>query len=200
MTVHNDTARRDLASKDVFTTGEAAEICRVSQQTIIRCFDKGKLKGFRVPGSRFRRIPRAELIRFMRDNDIPLDALRQGKARLLVVDDDPDILELLQLAVERDGRFEARFVSTGYRAGVETQAFLPDVLLLDYMLPDINGDDVLRSVRENESLAHTRVLFVSGVVRQEDVARLLSLGAEDVVHKPFDVKALLERCAVLAQC
>ncbi|RMD66760.1 MAG: response regulator [Planctomycetota bacterium] len=199
MTVNNDTDRRSLASKDVFTTGEAAEICRVSQQTIIRCFDKGKLKGFRVPGSRFRRIPRAELIRFMRDNDIPLDALRAGKTRLLVVDDDPDILDLLKLAVDRDGRFEARFVSTGYRAGVETQAFLPDVILLDYMLPDINGDDVLRAVRDNPSLAHTRVLFVSGVIRQDDVARLLALGAEDVVHKPFDVKALLQRCADLVQ-
>ena len=47
--------------KTVFTTGEAAKICKVSQQTIIRCFDSGQLKGFRVPGSRFRRIPREAL-------------------------------------------------------------------------------------------------------------------------------------------
>ena len=51
--------------KSVFTTGEAAEICKVSQQTIIRCFDSGRLRGFRVPGSRFRRIPRDALIQFM---------------------------------------------------------------------------------------------------------------------------------------
>ena len=50
--------------KTVFTTGEAADICKVSQQTIIRCFDSGRLKGFRVPGSRFRRIPREALIAF----------------------------------------------------------------------------------------------------------------------------------------
>ncbi len=59
------------AKKQVFTTGEAAEICKVSQQTIIRCFDAGRLQGFRVPGSRFRRIPRIELLRFMKANDIP---------------------------------------------------------------------------------------------------------------------------------
>ncbi len=53
------------AGKQVFTTGEAAEICKVSQQTIIRCFDSGRLNGFRVPGSKFRRIPRVELLRFM---------------------------------------------------------------------------------------------------------------------------------------
>src|SRR4030043_25067 len=65
--------------KTVFTTGEAAKIGMVSQQTIIRCFDSGQLKGFRVPGSRFRRIPREQLYSFMRDNGIPTDALDNGK-------------------------------------------------------------------------------------------------------------------------
>lgn len=55
-------------SKDVFTTGEAHRICCVSQQTIIRCFDNGSLKGFRVPGSTFRRIPKKFLIQFIKDN------------------------------------------------------------------------------------------------------------------------------------
>src|SRR5215472_11917083 len=69
--------------KTVFTTGEAADICKVSQQTIIRCFDSGRLKGFRVPGSRFRRIPRDALIAFMKDNNIPPDALDSGKQKVL---------------------------------------------------------------------------------------------------------------------
>ena len=63
--------------KTVFTTGEAAKICKVSQQTIIRCFDSGQLKGFRVPGSRFRRIPRDVLYKFMKENGIPTDALER---------------------------------------------------------------------------------------------------------------------------
>src|SRR3990172_3781278 len=74
--------------KTVFTTGEAAKICKVSQQTIIRCFDSGQLKGFRVPGSRFRRIPREQLYTFMRDNGIPTDALESGKRKVLLVDED----------------------------------------------------------------------------------------------------------------
>ena len=64
--------------KTVFTTGEAAKVCKVSQQTIIRCFDNGQLKGFRVPGSRFRRIPREALYKFMKDNGIPTEALESG--------------------------------------------------------------------------------------------------------------------------
>ena len=83
----NSTSSNDLAQKKVFTTGEAAQLCKVSQQTIIRCFDSGRLQGFRVPGSRFRRIPRDELIRFMRQNGIPTDALERSRRRVLIVDD-----------------------------------------------------------------------------------------------------------------
>ena len=91
--------------KDLFTTGEAAEICKISQQTIIRCFDSGKLEGFRVPGSKFRRIPRDSLIKFMKDNGIPLDNIETGKKRVLLVDDDAEIIELMVDVLVRDGRF-----------------------------------------------------------------------------------------------
>ena len=94
--------------KELFTTGEAAEICRVSQQTIIRCFDSGRLEGFRVPGSRFRRIPRESLMKFMKDNSIPLDGLETGKKKILVVDDDAEIVDLLVEVLSRDGRFDVK--------------------------------------------------------------------------------------------
>jgi excisionase family DNA binding protein len=72
--------RRDApeapAEQTVFTTGQVAKICKVSQQTIIRCFDNGTLKGFKVPGgSKHRRIPRASLEKFMKENGIPLGYL-----------------------------------------------------------------------------------------------------------------------------
>ena len=89
--------------KTVYTTGEAAKICKVSQQTIIRCFDTGQLKGFRVPGSRFRRIPRDQLIIFMRENNIPTDALESQLRKILIVDDDVEIVTLIQDMLERDG-------------------------------------------------------------------------------------------------
>ena len=89
--------------KTVFTTGEAAKICKVSQQTIIRCFDNGQLKGFRVPGSRFRRIPREALYKFMKDNGIPTDALESGKRKVLLVDDEPDIVDMIHKGVGDSG-------------------------------------------------------------------------------------------------
>ena len=107
--------------KDLFTTGEAAEICKVSQQTIIRCFDSGRLDGFRIPGSKFRRIPRLNLVKFMKENGIPLDNLDSGKKKILIVDDDAEIVELMVDVLARDGRFEIKTASSGYDAGILTQ-------------------------------------------------------------------------------
>ena len=134
--------------KTVFTTGEAAEICKVSQQTIIRCFDSGRLRGFRVPGSRFRRIPRDALVAFMKENGIPPDALESGKQKVLVVDDDPEIIELFVDVL--DPRQPLRGPHGQHRVRRRhpvTQEFLPDLIILDYMLPDINGNVVCQTIR-----------------------------------------------------
>ena len=186
-----------LTDKQVFTTGEAADICKVSQQTIIRCFDAGRLKGFRVPGSRFRRIPREELIRFMKNNDIPTDDFVTGKKKILVVDDDPQIVELFKDLLSRDGRYEVKTASTGYDAGMLTNAFKPDLMILDYMLPDINGNVVCKTVRANQDLQSMKIVIVSGVVNQDEINDLLKAGADEFVKKPFNIEKLIERIGEL---
>ena len=181
--------------KEVFTTGEAADVCQVSQQTIIRCFDAGRIRGFRVPGSRFRRIPRDSLITFMKDNGIPLDRLQSGRARVLLVDDDEEIVSLFSDALRRDGRFEVRTATTGYDAGIATQDFNPDLIVLDYMLPDINGNVVCKTIRQNPQFAHMKIIFVSGVVNRDEIEDLLRAGADDFVKKPFNMGELIEKIA-----
>jgi excisionase family DNA binding protein len=183
----------DWADKKVFTTGEAAQVCKVSQQTIIRCFDAGRLNGFRVPGSRFRRIPREELLRFMRENDIPTTALESGPRRVLIVDDDPEIVGLMTEWLESDGRFDVRAAATGYDAGLETERFRPALIVLDYMLPDINGNVVCQRVRATPELEGTKVLCVSGVVEAAEVQGLRDAGADDFLQKPFDLNELIVR-------
>jgi excisionase family DNA binding protein len=187
----------DLYAKEVFTTGEVAEVCQISQQTVIRCFDNGRIKGFRVPGSRFRRVPRESLILFMKENGIPLARLQRGKKRILVVDDDPDIVEMLSDLLQADGRFEVRTASTGYDAGIMTQQFNPDAMILDYMLPDINGNVVLATVRKNPELAHIKIILVSGAVNPDEVQSLLAAGANEFIKKPFDIEHLINRIADL---
>jgi len=194
-----DTDVTSWADKKIFTTGEAAEICKVSQQTIIRCFDSGRLGGFRVPGSKFRRIPRAELIRFMMHNEIPVGALEQGKKRILVVDDDRAILDMFKDILSRDDRYDVRVAETGYDAGMLTEAFRPHLLILDYMLPDVNGNIVCQRLREREETASTKVLIISGVVNQAEIDGLLKAGAQGFMRKPFDVNELLKKVGELLE-
>jgi excisionase family DNA binding protein len=187
-----------MSAKTVFTTGEAAKICKVSQQTIIRCFDNGSLKGFRVPGSRFRRIPREQLYSFMKENGIPTDALESGKRKVLIVDDDEELVDLLKDVFDRDGRFEIRTANNGFEAGMKVNEFKPDLMVLDVMLPDINGKEVCKRVRSDSKLDSVKIICISGMVEQDKIAELLEAGADDFMHKPFTVDTLLDRgCELL---
>lgn len=183
--------------KTVFTTGEVAQICNISQQTVIRCFDNGRLQGFRVPGSDHRRIPRESLIRFMKDNDIPIENLDTGKRRILVVDDDEAVIEMLVDLLTRDGRFEVRSATTGFDAGAMTTEFRPDLMILDYMLPDLNGNKVCQQIRRNPELSGMKIIIVSGAVDRGEVESLLSAGADDFIKKPFDIGRLISRIVEL---
>ena len=181
--------------KTVFTTGEVAQICKVSQQTVIRCFDSGRLRGFRVPGSRFRRIPREALIAFMKENQIPMDQLETGRKRVLVVDDDEAVVDMFNELLERDGRFDVRTASSGYDAGILTEQFRPDVLLLDFKLPDINGNVVCRTIRANPNFRNMQIIIISGVADPDEIADLKAAGADEFIRKPFDIHAVINRIA-----
>jgi excisionase family DNA binding protein len=181
------------------TTGEAAEICSISQQTIIRCFDSGRLTGFRIPGSRFRRIPRDSLVKFMRENNIPMNGVERGKKKILIVDDDSEIVELMVDVLSRDGRFDIRTASSGYDAGIMTQQFGPDLLILDYMLPDVNGNIVCQTIRRSPEYKNTKIIIVSGVVNESEIDGLLAAGAEAFIRKPFDIVELVNKISGVLQ-
>src|ERR1043166_6101462 len=188
----------DERMKTVFTTGEAAKICKVSQQTIIRCFDNGQLKGFRVPGSRFRRIPREALYKFMKDNGIPTDALESGKRKVLLVDDDPDLVEVINKALDDDGRFEVRIAANGFDAGMMVKEYRPDLIILDVMLPDINGKEVCQRVRADNTLEGVHIICINGMIEDDKIQDLKLSGADDFLHKPFEIEALIDRmCGLL---
>ena len=162
---------------------------------MIRCFDSGRLDGFRVPGSKFRRIPRANLIKFMKDNGIPLDNIESGKRKVLIVDDDVEIVDLIADVLIRDGRFEIRKASSGYEAGIQTQRFHPDLILLDYMLPDVNGNVVCHTIRSNPEFQDIKIIIVSGLVKADEIENLLKNGAEDFIQKPFNIVELTDKIA-----
>ncbi len=114
----------------------------------------------------------------MKDNGIPTDALESGKKKMLIVDDDQDLVDLLQDAFARDGRFEIRTANNGFDAGMQVKEFRPDAVILDVMLPDINGREVCQRVRSDKTLDSVKIVCISGLVEQDKIADLKAAGAK----------------------
>jgi DNA-binding response OmpR family regulator len=129
----------------------------------------------------------------MRENAIPLDGLDSGKKKVLIVDDDAEIVDLLVEVLTRDGRFDVKTAASGYEAGIQTQRFRPDLILLDYMLPDVNGSIVCHTIRRNPEFESIKIIIVSGVIKQDEIDQLLKSGAQDFIKKPFDINELVNR-------
>ncbi|MDP7637336.1 MAG: response regulator, partial [Phycisphaerae bacterium] len=98
-----------------------------------------------------------------------------------------------------DGRFEVATAQTGYDAGVMTQQFRPDVVVLDYMLPDVNGNVVCKTIRDNPELSDIKILIISGVVNPAEVDRLMEAGADEFIKKPFNIEKVLKRMLELVK-
>jgi DNA-binding response OmpR family regulator len=117
--------------------------------------------------------------------------------KVLVVDDDPMIVELFVDALGDDGRFEVATAQTGYDAGVLTQQFMPDIVVLDYMLPDVNGNVVCKTIRQNPNLEHIKILIISGMIDPAEVSTLMEAGADDFIKKPFNIEQVIRRVLAL---
>ena len=133
----------------------------------------------------------------MRDNGIPTDALESGKRKVLIVDDDHDLVELITDVLDRDGRFETRSVNNGFDAGMMVKDYRPDLIVLDVMLPDINGKEVCQRVRGDKNMDDVRIICISGMVEEDRVGELKAAGADDFMHKPFEVERLIDRMCQL---
>jgi DNA-binding response OmpR family regulator len=118
---------------------------------------------------------------------------------VLIVDDDVEIVELMVDVLSRDGRFDTKTAASGYEAGIATQQFRPDLILLDYMLPDVNGNVVCQTIRRNPEFENIKIIIVSGVIKQDEVEQLLKSGAEDFIKKPFDIVELTDRIVNVLQ-
>lgn len=187
--------------REVFTTGEVARLCHVTPKTVIRWIDAGRLKAFKIPNSRDRRVQRADLLAFMRDHQLPLTALsgNVGRRRILVVDDEAEIRETIVDFLESLDLFDVATAGNGYEAGTKTVSFKPHLLLVDYNLGDVTGADVARTLRADPQLRNVKIVCMSGFLTQEQGDALVSHGVDDFVRKPLDLKALRQRIFALLE-
>ena len=181
--------------KDVLTTGEVAKICNVAPRTVSKWFDSGSLRGYRIPGSKDRRIPVAELIKFMRAHGIPMDGITSGRTRVLIVDDESEITGTLQKVLTEQTNYEVKAAASAFEAGMECERFKPHVVLLDIHIGDGgNGDAraVAKVVRENDNLQMTRIVAMSGKLTDGQAQGLKGMGFDSFLKKPFQVRQVVE--------
>jgi len=112
--------------------------------------------------------------------------------KILYVEDDPDIQLVAKMALETIGRFSLSVCSSGQEAIDNAVGFAPDLILLDVMMPGMNGPATLTNLRAIDILHATPVIFMTANVMPVDVAHYKSLGAVDVISKPFDAVTLAQ--------
>ncbi|HZL35545.1 MAG TPA: response regulator [Tepidisphaeraceae bacterium] len=178
--------------KDVLTTGEVAKICSVAPRTVSKWFDSGALHGYRIPGSKDRRIPLNQLIRFMKQHGMPLNGLMTGCTRVLIVDDEQDIVEVLEKILEDEAKYEVEVAKGGFAAGITAEKFRPHVILLDMHLKDIDAFEVARQVKSSADLQLTKLIAMSGKLADTESQGLLSQGFDGFLRKPFHVRQVIE--------
>jgi len=180
------------ADKDVLTTGEVAKICNVAPRTVSKWFDTGQLKGYRIPGSKDRRIPLNNLVQFMKVHGIPLDGVMSGKSRVLIVDEQRDVTDVLKKLLVEQAGYEVRVAATGFEAGIECERFKPHVMLLDIHLGGGDSRQVAALVHANDDLAMTRIIAMSGKLTDGQAAGLRQQGFDSFLKKPFQVRQVIE--------
>jgi excisionase family DNA binding protein len=178
--------------KEVLTTGEVAKICNVAPRTVSKWFDSGSLKGYRIPGSRDRRIPSSELMKFMRAHGIPLEGLNSGRTRVLIVDGEKDVVDTLERILTEQTSYEIRTSTSAFGAGMECERFKPHVVLLDIHLGDADAKAFADSVRKNEQLQFTKIVAMSGKLTDGQSQSLRGAGYDSFLKKPFQVRQVVE--------
>jgi excisionase family DNA binding protein len=174
-------------AKDVLTTGEVAKVCNVAPRTVSKWFDSGKLRGYRIPGSKDRRIPLQQLVRFMRAHGIPLAGLDTGVTRVLVAESDHDLAELLSGALTNHAGYEVRVAHSAFEAGALAESLKPHVLFLDTTIPGLAGRDAVRAIKNLPDLASTKLVALTGPLREGESETLRQNGFDACLPKPFEV-------------
>jgi excisionase family DNA binding protein len=177
----------------VFTSGEVAQICGVSPDTVSRWFDMGQIEGYRLGPGGDRRIPFDSLRQFMLNHGIPLDRLEEGERRVLVVDDDPYYLDVIPAGLTKSSDYQVFVASTGFDCGALVAEHNPQVIILDIHLSDMDGRMVCERVKSRPETRNTRILAISGYIDDDEAKMLTDYGFDDYLKKPFSLAELNDR-------
>jgi len=190
--------------QDILTVSQASEYCRVSPQTIVNWINSGKLEAYKTLGGH-RRIFRAKLDEFLARHRMPAFGLSSPaekeadvRKKILVVDDDQVIVETITAALEEDPHgYEVISAADGFEAGIQIGHFKPDLLILDIMMPDIDGNEVCHRIKSTEETKQMKIIVLSGYLDEENYRKMREYGADLCFSKPLPLARLKEEVAKL---
>ena len=179
--------------KNVLTTGDVAKICNVAPRTVSKWFDSGRLKGYRIPGSKDRRIPVSELIRFMKMHNMPTAALSAGKIRVLIVDSNKDAASSLADTLRTKAGYEVQTVGSNFETGIVAQKFAPHVLLVNLLAEGIAATEICKNIRGNEELQTIKIIALANQLSESESSALLQKGFDGYISEFADATEVIKQ-------
>jgi two-component system, OmpR family, response regulator VicR len=182
--------------KRFLTTGEIARYCAVSHLTVTNWIRAGKLFASRTPGGH-NRIRREDLLRFLIEHDFPVprELAKEGK-QILIVDDERALVEIMAQTLREDG-YQVSIAFDGYEVGLQMATLRPDLLLLDLIMPGLDGFSICQRVKANPEGRPTKIIAMTGFVQEGNLAKAIECGADLCLAKPFQLQTLKEMVAKL---
>ena len=188
-------ARKKKSGPTYYTTYQVSQTLGVSLPTVVNWVNSGLLHAHRTPGGH-RRIARNDLIAFAREYNYPLseDFLAEGagQKKVLIVDDESDFSELVKDYLTIKGFYEVEIAESGFTAGYTVARFRPDLILMDIMMPDMDGFEVLRMLRSSRDTRHIPIVACTAYRDPQIERRIQEEDFDNFIQKPLKLDELLE--------
>jgi excisionase family DNA binding protein len=181
--------------RTIFTTGQVAKICKVAPRTVSKWFDSGRLRGYRIPGSQDRRIPREHLIRFLKEHGMPLGELEdEVMGKVLLVGADATVrANISEMIGENDFKIES--AASGFEAGIQAESLHPDCVVVDFAMGRNEALMIAQNLKKNTEYSETVLI---GLLTDDDNASGFDRTLfNETFRKPFDAALLAERIRTL---
>ena len=172
-----------------FTTSEVARYCAVTNDGVLKWIKSGKLRAFSTPGGHYR-VSAEDFRSFLEKYEIPIDEtfFRGGDRQrtVLIVDDEPQIRDVVRrLLGEMEPELKVEEACDGYEASIKIGSMRPDLVILDVMMPRVDGISLCRSIRDNPETQDIKVLAITAFPEQDNVKKMYDAGADLCLIKPL---------------
>ncbi len=177
-------------NEEILTVPQAAKYCAISRWTLRKFVRSGELKAAHTPGGHWR-ILKSDLESFIYEKGMfPLVHNRSSSQKILIVDDDPLLQDLLTKILSKNG-YQTEIATDGFDAGFKIKGFKPGLIILDLIMPGMDGFEVCKRVKENPWTSHIKILAITGFDSTENRERIMVAGADGYLPKPVEMDTLL---------